>query len=365
MSFQLTSSLTQAFSIFLAVITFIVILFFWSKIYRKGFLNLALRSLILFMLLVLTVASLGILVNRSQGFYSSWTDLLGGSTDFTTTAISNSNLRILDASFLEKAQPIGKDLFLLKEVITGKSSNVSNVVFLVLPSRAVQELKEGKSLTPARYQVAEFLTGFPSHPEMWFKALRVQSDISSYNAAHARQLIGVIPQVNIAGQTDLECMNFSNGQPDAEVWLTDDMHTYVSTRLGLTDSQWISVGVSTGAWCAAMFALKHPDKYSGAVSIAGYYRPALPLTDPLALQKAMITKYDVATMEKNLTSVVPLYIVASLGDVYSIRETKRFLAKAHPMLNINYQEIATGGHNPRVWKSSILPGLNWLGSLAN
>ena len=365
MSFQLTSSLTQAISIFLAVITFIVILLFWSKIYRKGFLNLAFRSLVLFMLLVLTVVSLGILVNRSQGFYSSWTDLLGGSTDYSTKAITSNNLKILDASFLEKAQPISKDLYLLKEIITGKSSNVSNVVFLVLPSRAVQELKEGKTLSPARYQVAEFLTGFPSHPEMWFKALQIQDDISSYNASHSRQLIGVIPQINIAGHTDLECMNFSNGQPNAEDWLTEDMHTYVSTRVGLADSRWISVGVSTGAWCAAMFALKHPDKYSGALSIAGYYRPALPLTDPPTLQKAMIAKYDVATMEKNLTSVVPLYIVASLGDVYSIRETKRFLAKVHPRLIINYQEIATGGHNARVWKSSILPGLNWLGSIAN
>ena len=365
MSLQLTSGLTQAFSIFLAVVAFIAILLFWSKIYRKGFPNLVFRSLILFMLLVLTLASLGISMNRSQGFYSSWTDLVGGSTDFTSRAISSSNLKILDASLLEKAQPIGKDLYLLKEVITGKSSKVSNVVYLLLPARAVQELKNGKTLTPARYRVAEFLTGFPSHPEMWFKALQVQNDISTYNAAHSRQIIGVIPQINIAGQTDLECMNFSNGQPDAEVWLTDDMHTYVSTRLGLAASRWISVGVSTGAWCATMFALKHPNQYAGALSIAGYYRPALPLTDPLDLQKAMIAKYDVATMEKNLISVVPLYIVASLGDIYSIRETKRFLAKAHPMLNINYQEIATGGHNPRVWKSSILPGLNWLSSIPN
>lgn len=365
MSFQLTSGLTQALFIFLSAVVFIAILLFWGKIYRKGFLNLAFRSFILFMLIVLTLASLGISMNRSQGFYSSWTDLVGGSSDFTSTAISSSNLKILDASFLEKAQPVSKNLYLLKEVITGKSSKVSNIVYLLLPSRAVQELKQGRALTPARYRVAEFLTGFPSHPEMWFKALQVQDDISTYNAAHSRQIIAVIPQINIAGQTDLECMNFSNGQPDAETWLTDDMHAYVSTRLGLADSRWISVGVSTGAWCATMFALKHPNQYSGALSIAGYYRPALPLTDPLDLQKAMIAKYDVALMEKNLISLVPIYMVASLGDIYSIRETKRFLAKTHPMLNINYQEIATGGHNPRVWKSSVLPGLNWLSSITN
>lgn len=363
MNFELTSGLTQFLSIFLAASVTIFVLLFWDKIHRKGFLNLVYRTITLILIIFLTISSIAISVNKSQGFYSSWTDFFGGTRDFTSTAITNENLKILDSHFLKKTQIITGDLHLLKETIRGKQSHVSDIVYLVLPSEVVQDLAAGKKLDARDYQVVEFLTGFPSQPEMWFKALKVEEDITAYNATHSRKIIGVIPQINIAGKVDLECMNFANGQPDAETWLTEDMHSYIAKRLGLADSQWIAVGVSTGAWCAAMFAIRHPNLYSGALSIAGYYRPALPLKDPIDLQRAMIAKYDVKEMESRLVSPVPLYIVASLGDVYSIRETKRFLAKPHLMLKINYHEISSGGHNPKIWKSQILPGLTWLSTV--
>ena len=362
MNFELTSGLTQILSITLAFGSFVGVLLFWPKIYRKGFINLFIRFLVLLLLLVFSVSSIAISINKSQGFYSSWSDLLGTSQNYKSLAVSNVNLVRVDSKFLKSAKLIGKDLYLLKDVITGKESKVSNVVYLLLPAKAVHALKSGAALNAADYQVTELITGFPSQPEMWFKSLKVEEEISVFNATHAKQIIGVIPQINIAGHYDLECMNLDNGKPHAETWLTADMHTYLSTRLGLADSRWMAAGVSTGAWCAAMFAIRHPDSYLGAVAIAGYYRPALPLSDPLALQNAMIAKYDVAKMEAKLLSPVPIYMVASLGDKYSIRETTRFLAKPHPMLNVKYVEIATGGHNPKVWKSSILPGLEWLSS---
>ena len=362
MNLELTSVLTQSFSILLAVIFIFGTLLLWPKLYRKGLVNLGVRFLVLVLTLMLSIVSLGISVNKSQGFYSSWSDLFGQTVDFKTTAITNSNLTRIDNSFIKQAKPIGVDLYLVKDVITGKDSQVSNVVYLILPATAIDKIKAGQNLDPKNYQVTEFLTGFPSQPEMWLKSLKVEQEISTFNSAHAKQIIGVIPQINIAGNYDLECMNLSNGQPDAETWLTQDMHTYVNTRLGLPDSRWMVIGVSTGAWCASMFSMKHPDLYLGAVSIAGYYRPALPLKDPISLQNAMIAKYDVGKMEAKLTSVVPIYMVASRGDIYSYRETTRFLVKSHPMLNINYIEIATGGHNPKVWKGSILPGLEWLSS---
>lgn len=365
MNFQLTSGLTQGLFIFVSALSILLILLWWNKLYRRGFLNLIMRFLLLVLVLLMSISSLGVSINRSQGFYSSWSDMFGSTNSYSVTAIPAKNIKVLNSAFLKNAKPIGKDLYLLKEIITGKDSLVSNVVYLILPSQVVQLLKAGKTLNAVDYQVTEFLSGFPSQPEMWFKALRIEEDISTYNATHPHKIIGVIPQINVAGTTDLECMNFGNGQPDAETWLTSDLHSYLSLRLGITDTKWVVAGVSTGAWCAAMFAIGQPSLYEGALSIAGYFRPALPLTDPIALQNAMKSKYDVATMESKLTTPVPMYIVASLGDVYSIRETTRFLAKPHPLLDINYHEIASGGHNPRVWKPTILPGLEWIISRVN
>lgn len=360
MNFELTSGLTQILFIFFSFLSLLGVLLGWNNLYRKGFLNFTLRFLLFVLVLSMSVSSIGVSINKSQGFYSSWSDLFGRSHDFSDEAIPARNIKKLDSVSINRAQLIAKDLFILKEIIRGKDSLVSNVVYLVLPRQLVQTLKAGGSVNVADYQVTEFFSGFPSQPEIWFKTLKIEEDISTYNSFHARKIIGVIPQINIAGTTDLECMNFGNGQPDAQTWLTSDMHSYLSLRLGIADSKWVAAGVSTGGWCAAMFAINLPTLYKGALSIAGYYRPALPLSDPIALRIAMGKKYDLDAMESKLNTKVSLYIFASLGDHYSIFETKRFLAKSHSQLDIKYHQVSSGGHNSRVWRNAILPGLEWI-----
>ncbi len=331
--------------------------------YRRGFINGIFRGISLLLVLALIISSLGFAINDKQGFFSSWSDLFGSTTNYSESARLNNNAVAISSIDLKKLQPLGKDLFTIKEIIQGKSSHVSNYLYLVLPVRAVNETKAGKALNIADYQIVEFLSGFPSQPETWLRSIRIQEELSAYNSNHSKEIIGVIPEVNVAGKTDLECMNFGLAKyPEAETWLTGDMHQFVSSRLGMKDSKWLAVGVSTGAWCAALFAIDHPELYLGALSIAGYYRPALPDKDVLSLKLAMQMKYDLATMEKRLLIPVPLYIVASLGDPYSIAETKQYLAKPHLNLEIQYQEIASGGHNARVWKLGILPGLLWFSS---
>ena len=364
MNLELTSNTTFYFLLFISTGSLLSIALFWNRIFRKGIRNLFVRLLLLILVQILIVISVGVGINRSQGFYSSWTDFFGGKQDFSSTAISANSLTQLSKKDLSKASKIG-DLLVVKDTIVGEKSGVSNEVFLVLPQSAVNSIQKGVALNPAKYQVVEFLTGFPSKPVMWFKALNVERDIADFNKTHSREIIGVIPEINVDGQSDLECMNLPGNQPQAESWLTDDMRSYSDKRLGMLSGKWISAGVSTGGWCAFMFAVRKPNLYSGALSIAGYYRPALPLKDPIALQKSMIKKYDVPKMEQLLSNKVPMYLVASRGDIYSYRETQRFLAKKHPNLKIQYHEILTGGHNPRVWKSSITPGLNWLATNLN
>jgi S-formylglutathione hydrolase FrmB len=120
------------------------------------------------------------------------------------------------------------------------------------------------------------------------------------------------------------------------------------------------MGVSTGGWCAAMLSVRHPDMYSAAASIAGYYRPALPLSYPIALQEKMSLKYNFGLAESKLTQTIPLYLTASVKDKYSFRETSKFLALQHPHLKITYKELQEGGHNSRVWVSLIPEAFDWL-----
>ena len=355
----LTSVVTFALSILLAVFGIFGLSLFWGRIYRPGWFNFIIRFVLLILVNALALAAIGIGINRSQGFYSSWSDLVGSSQNLSAKAISYNSL--LPPNTLGASTRLSNGYHLVKETIHGGQSNVAQQVYLLLPPSAVSSLKRGKALAAHKYRVVEFLTGFPSQPIMWIKALSAHETVARYNAAHPqREIIGVIPQVNIEGNFDLECMNLPGNHLPAETWLTEDIHHYVQERLGLPAQRFIAAGVSTGAWCAAMFAIKHPALYSGALSIAGYYRPALPLKDPQKLQDQMKIVYDLAPMEQRLKMKVPIYMVASLGDKYSIRETTRYLAKPHPNLVISYHQISQGGHNPRVWRDSIEAGLSWV-----
>jgi hypothetical protein len=357
----LTDGLTLALFSIAAVGLTIFAVIYWGKIYRRTFLNLLLRLLIIFLCQALALVSIGLEVNRANEFYESWNDLFGTSSNYSQNTTTFGSKALITGKELSKADKLPLQSRLVRDVITGSQSQVSNVVYLDLPKSAVDDIYAKTPLDPKRYRVIEFLTGFPSQPLMWVKVLKIDHDLALYNQKHVGQeIIGIFPEVNLAGHYDLECMNLPGTRPPAETWLSTDMHSYLATRLGMPDSRWGIMGVSTGGWCAAMLSVRHPDLYSAAASIAGYYRPALPLTDPITLQNEMIKKYDFDKAEAALKQTQKLYITASLGDVYSIRETKKFLAKKHPNLAITYKELPSGGHNARVWISLIPGALDWL-----
>lgn len=357
----LTDSLTFYLFSFSAIGLTLFTVIFWQKIFRRTVGNILLRFFIIVLCQVLALISIGLEVNRANGFYESWNDLFGTSSNYTQSAVTAGSMSTITKAELAKADKLPYQSRLVRDVITGKDSKVSNVVYLDLPHAAVADISHKVALDPKRYRIVEFLTGFPSQPLMWVKVLAIDQVLAVYNESHVGQeIIGVFPEVNIAGHFDLECMNLPGNRPPAETWLSTDMHAYVASRIGIQNSRWGIMGVSTGGWCAAMLSIRHPDLYSAAASIAGYYRPALPLTDPLPLQKAMDVKYDLVPSEAALTQTQKLYLTASRGDKYSYRETKKFLAKKHPNLDITYKELASGGHNSRVWVGLIPGALDWL-----
>lgn len=333
----------------------------WKKIYRPTFFNFLLRLLIIVLCQVLVLISVGLEVNRQNGFYESWNDLFGTSSSYSRSSITAGSMATITQSQLAQSDKATLNSVLLRDVITGQYSHVSNVVYLDLPAAAVADIKKKIPLDPKRFRVVEFLTGFPSQPLMWVKALALDKVLATYNQRHVGQeIIGIIPQVNIAGHYDLECMNFPGTRPPAETWLSSDMHSYLDTRLGMHNSKWGVMGVSTGAWCAAMLSIRHPDLYAAAASIAGYYRPALPAADSLVLQNEMGAKYDLVKAESSLKKTQPIYLTASLGDPYSISETRKFLKEKHPHLAITFKELTSGGHHSQVWAPLVPDALTWL-----
>jgi len=358
---ELTSGLTLWLFIAISFVATISLTLFWQKLFRKGFLNFFARLLLLTLCQVLILSTVGIGINRTNGFYSSWADLMGKSVDFSATAISSNQVTTLDASILKGASKSQGGQLILKEIVKGENSGISNVVYLILPKSTVTSIKNGAPIDMTKTKVVEFLAGYPSQPEIWLRSLNIaQALADSQKANPGMSIIGVIPAVNVAGKEDLECMNFPQSGIQTETWLSTDLHSFVNGRLAIAPTRWGIIGVSTGGWCSAMLSVKHEDLFSGAVSIAGYYRPALnKKTDPVA--KMQLEKdYEFSTLENSMTGTMDMLLIASVGDTYSFKETNKFRAMTHPKINYQYIELVQGGHNARVWISQLGGALDWL-----
>jgi len=360
---QLDSALTFWISIALTIITTLSVVIFWRKLLRKGAINFLIRLLLILLCQILIVITAGLSINRTNGFYASWRDLIGQGIDYSSVAVDSTSSTKVDSAILKGAQKSLNGQVIIKEIVKGNRSGISNVVYLVLPKSAVSSIKNGKPIDMDRTKVVEFFVGFPSQPENWFRSLDLTKALAASEKANPGfSIIGVIPTVNVAGTQDLECMNFPKSGIQTETLLTSDIRTFVNNRLGLSSRRWGVIGVSTGGWCAAMLSIKHEELFYGAVSIAGYYRPALNKnTDPL-IKAQLETNYDFPTLEAAMTGKMDMLLIASVGDIYSYTEAKRFIALTHPNINYQYIELPSGGHNARVWISQLGVSLDWLKS---
>ena len=359
--FQLDSVVTLWISLSLTLATTFSIVIFWRKILRWGILNFLTRFLLLIMCQILLVISVGLSINRTNGFYSSWGDLFGQGVDYSAVAVASTSATKVDLAVLKVAQKSINGQVIIKEIVHGKNSGISNVVYLVLPKSAVTSIENGTAIDMNKTKVVEFFVGYPSQPENWLRSLDLTKALAiSEKANPGFSIIGVIPTVNVAGVQDLECMNFPKPGVQTETWLTTDVRTFVNNRLGILPTRWGVIGVSTGGWCAAMLSIKHEDLFYGAVSIAGYYRPALSKNTDPRVKAQLEVKYDFPTLESAMTGKMDMLLIASVGDIYSFAETKKFRALSHSNINYQYIELPSGGHNARVWISQLGPSLAWL-----
>lgn len=333
-------------------------LYFWKKLALR---NVFIRFVAILLCQMLALVSVGVHINRIDGFYSSWQDLFGIKTNYGKLAVKISNLHDLNATTLAKYPTTPDGQVILKEVIHGHLSNVSSLVYMVIPKNQVDLIRSGHKIDMSQSKIVEFINGYPSGPETWFRSMDIAHEIAVSDQIPGRKsIIAVIPTANVDGSKDLECMNFPGKGDQTETWLSKDIHSYVLKRLGIPDTKFSLLGVSTGGWCSAMLTIKHPLLFDGGVSIAGYYSPALNASVPDKVKQYLTQKYNLSNFEQKLTSPVRLLLIASVQDKFSYHRTKQYMKAPHPMVIYDYVEIPFGGHNNRVWKKDLPRSFFWI-----
>jgi S-formylglutathione hydrolase FrmB len=129
----------------------------------------------------------------------------------------------------------------------------------------------------ARLPLIMLLAGTPGSPEDWTRAAFADQTAQSFARLHGGKApLIVMPDEN--GSHDTECVNSPLG--NAETYLTVDVLHFMRTHFGADllkhGRPTVAVaGLSEGATCAAMLALRHPDLFSTFGDYAGLSGPTV------------------------------------------------------------------------------------------
>jgi enterochelin esterase-like enzyme len=308
-----------------------------------------LRALSVFLVNLLLILSLGLWLNDSFGFYSSWKELFGIS-DQPKVAIKASAIDLTKATITPNGSAI------IEEKFTGETSKITSSVWFLIPRNIVASIKNNSDQT---YPVAVFMSGSPGVPTAWLNGLKLDNQIQSAKSEVAlKDFIAVLPDFNIRPHTDTGCMNIPDGV-QVEDWLAKDVYQYVVANLPAKKSDWVITGYSTGGWCSAMLAMKHPEIFKAAAPIAGFYKaePPLSLTAPQRLD--IKSQYDLLALSKSRGKALDLFLITSRQDPSSYSSTNWFYSRIGAAHNVELLTLQSGGHNFTTWRPIVQDILKW------
>lgn len=350
----------------LAVAAIVLTIWLWPRLARKGLRHIASRVGLILLCQILALVAVGVNFNRSQVFYASWTDLVGGTGGYTLASTAPIPTASTPGTLpsLPTGQATSSGGLIVDEIVHGTNSDATGHVITLLPRQYVRAAR-GHAL-PAGFKgfhVIEFFPGYPGVPDTWIHALDLVRNLEdAENQNKIAPVIAVIPAITVKPRQDTECLDFWNG-PKVETWLTTDVPAYVQNRFAISVPHWGVTGYSTGGWCAAMVAMLHPDRYTASGVIAGYFRPQFATAVSSTEQKALMAKYDVLSLAKNHPPATDVMVVTSAQDRSGRVDSLEFIAAAHPPLRVTELSLLKGGHNTLVWRG-IEPALfNWFGKI--
>lgn len=343
-------------------------------------------GLVVMNVLLLLTAAVGL--NDQYLFYADWNDLLGNSatatmdvghvggsatdlfiqSDTGTGPAGRSTAVAIPAVFPIPPSPMslpalpagaGPANRLLTFHIKGDQSGLSGEVMVLLPTSYFD-----RRWASHDYPVIIAPPTYPGSPEALFRNFDLKNMMAAEVHKHdVADSILVVPQTSFAGAPDSECVNYPAGLPQVDTWMSKDVPTWVSThfRAASGRASWATMGVSAGAWCASMLSFRHPDTFSAAISLSGYFFPKFDLSPPYPAQSPSLLAYNLEKQASAAPAPIAMLVQASAQDRVSYPSTARFLKSAKAPLSITSVISPTGGHRWIVWRPLLPVSLKWLG----
>jgi S-formylglutathione hydrolase FrmB len=337
----------------------------WSRWPRWSALPGRAMSLLLVMTLggVIALAQ----VNRSYGFYTSVSDLVGRPASAHSFAVLahpkvGSGVEVLTPGWSAQGHrdALRGHGIMLNVLYPGRRSGLIHHGLLYLPAAYFTGNPH------RRFAAVEVFHGYPGSPRTFPRLMDIQARLETeIIAGRVPPVALVIPQVYAGGRSS-ECVNAVHGAR-WETYLAVDVVDDVTTNFRIDASRsWATLGISTGGFCATNIAFHHPERYAAVASLSGYFSAGEDPGTPSLYHGAKFASRQNSPIwwARYRAPVAPaFYLFASGGDPGATREARamtvalRRYARALPTVTVL---TPSGGHNWGVWSAAFGPALDWI-----
>ena len=215
------------------------------------------------------------------------------------------------------------------------------------------------------FPVVLYLTGYPGDPWSAVARLNVPGTAEGeMNAGTIQPAVVVMMPSSVAMPRDTECTDIPGGL-QAATFFAVDVPVAMEQEFQVTSSAsgWSVMGDSTGGYCALKLAMLHSDRFSGAVSLSGYYHAVQDFTtgDLYGGSAAYRQDNDLfwRLQHRPPPPVNVLLTTSRVGEV-DYQDTLRFLKMIRPPMRGYSLVVGEGGHNFRTWGKELTQVLQWL-----
>ncbi|MCW2900983.1 MAG: putative esterase [Streptosporangiaceae bacterium] len=308
-------------------------------------------------------------VNAYYEFYAGWDDLLGVNAGVAQVQQVRgaspvpgpvADVPVKRLSPTGKGANPGRDGAVEEFRFHGANTALSADTYVRLPPQYFKP-----AFATRRFPVAIVLTGYPGNPAALIHAMHVPALVRKGElSGKVQPMILLMMRPTVAPPRDTECTDVPGG-PQVETFFSQDVQAAMAShyRVATGRGGWGIMGDSTGGYCAAKMALRHPDRFAAAASLSGYFRALQDLTtgDLYGGSKAVRNENDLLWRAQHLPAPAVSLLVAScrIGE-RTFPEAQRFLALVRPPTQAQSLFLDSGGHNFRTFRRMMPTALEWL-----
>ncbi len=321
---------------------------------------------------VLTFFAIALAVNNYFGFYGSWGDLLGTDTGVAAPIVTDQGdagqgvrpvggVEVMGSSRVpmipEKGHSGGK---IQQVVISGAASGLSAPAYVYLPPQYFE-----KKYSHTRFPAIVALTGYPGDARNLITRMNMPTVAAKAIDQHEMPpTILVLMRPTIVPPRDTECMDVPRG-PQVETYFTKDLRESMASafRVGTDAASWGILGGSTGGYCALKMSMRHPEAFSAAVSLSGYFKAPIDATtgDLFGGSQKLQDENDLMWRLANLPHPpISVLVTSSKKGESNYRTTLDFLAAVKAPMQASSLILPSGGHNFNTWNRELPQALPWL-----